>query len=348
MMRRFALLVCTLLGACHTAGEVGPRARGEPSAAVAVARAGVGNVERTILTYGTAEFSVERQRTLSFVRPGQVVGVPVVAGQTVKRGDVLLLVGGVPRGSPEVEQASIELAFAEREVARVQRLLRENMATNQELSNAEKQRAAARAALSSLGGSGAPIRASADGIVARVLVQRGDLVQEGQPGIVLASGDSMTVRAGFEVEDLPELREKLPVRISPVYGDTKDTRAEATLSTLHRVVNPQTQLVEGLIGVPKPPAWMAAGLAVRVVVVLESEHDVLLVPRDALVDQGGKRGVFVVEQGHAHFRALTVGMVGVDRVQVRHGLSKGDAVVTTGRSSLSDGMAVRFGGTAEP
>jgi membrane fusion protein (multidrug efflux system) len=311
-------------------------------------RAGVGDVERTLLTYGTVEFAVERQRTVSFVRPGQVLGVPVVAGQTVKRGDVLLLVGGVPRGSPEVEQASIELAFAEREVARVQRLLRENMATNQELENAEKQRATARAALSSLGGGGAPMRASADGIVARVLVQRGDLVQEGQPGIVLASGDSMTVRAGFEVEDLPELRETLPVRISPVYGDARATRVEATLSTLHRVVNPQTQLVEGLIGVPEPPTWMAAGLAVRVLVVLESAHNVLQIPRDALVEQGGKGGVFVVEQGHAHFRALTLGIVDADRVQIRQGLSAGATVVTTGRSSLSDGMAVRVGGMAQP
>jgi len=347
-MRRLVLLLCALLEACHSAREVGPSARGEPSAAVTVARVGIGDIERTILTYGTAEFSVERQRALSFVRPGQVVGVPVVAGQTVSRGDILLLVGGVPRGSPEVEQASIELGFAEREVARVQRLLRQNMATNQELANAQKRSATARAALASLGGGGAPMRASADGIVARVLVQRGDLVQEGQPGIVLAAGDSMTVRAGFEVEDLPELRETLPVRISPVYGNTRDTQAEATLSTLHRVVNPQTQLVEGLIGVPKPPAWMAAGLAVRVVVVLESEHDVLQVPRDALLDQGGKRGVFVVEQGHARFHTLTFGMVGVDRVQVRHGLSEGDTVVTTGRSSLSEGMAVRVGGTAEP
>ncbi len=348
-MRRVpAWVVCALVTSCHGAADTGNTSPGESSAAISVVKVDKGDVDKTVLTYGTVEFAADRQRTLAFVKPGQVTGVPVVAGQMVKKGDVLLRVGGVPRGSPEVQQANIDVDFAQRELSRVKRLVEEKLATNQDLQAAQKQVAVAKAALHGLGGSGAGMRAASDGIVAKVLVQRGDLVQAGQAGIVIAARDAMTVRAGFEVEDLPELGPGLAVRVSPVYGETHDTEAKATLSTLHRVVNTTTQLVEGLVQVGEPPQWMAAGLAVRVVVVLESHRHVLRVPRDALVQQDGKQGVFVVDKGHAHFHALSLGIGDANNMEVKAGLAEGDAIATTGRTSLSDGMPVRATGAASP
>jgi RND family efflux transporter MFP subunit len=352
-VRRRAIVASALLvAACHTTTHETEEARpDEVSASVSVAKVDRGDVERTITTFGTVEFAADRQRTLAFVKPGLVTDVPVVAGQTVKKGDVLLAVGGVPRGAPEVQQANIEVEFAERELARVKRLVDEKLATNQDLQNAEKQLAAAKAALHGLGGGGAGggrMRASGDGIVAEVLVHRGDLVQAGQAGVVLAARDSMTVRAGFEVEDLPDLAQGLTARLRPVYGEKRDSEVISKLSTLHRVVNARTQLVEGLIHVDQPPAWLAAGLAVQVVVVLESHQHVLRVPRDALVQQGGKQGVFVVDKGHARFRAVKAGFGDDDRVEVDQSLAEGDRVVTTGRSSLSDGMAVRVPDASSP
>jgi hypothetical protein len=55
--------------------------------------------------------------------------------------------------------------------------------------------------------------------------------------------------------------------------------------------------------------------------------------------------VYVVDKGHAHFHVLELGIEGTDQVEVKKGLSVGASVVTTGRSSLVDGMAVRVSGT---
>lgn len=340
-MRHFALLFAAAVCVSCRAGDA-PSDATDKNAAVSWVEVRRGNVERTVSTYGTVEFAADRQRTLSFVKPGQVSNLLVVAGQTVKKSDSLLIVGGVPRGSPQVQQALVEVEFAERELLRVRRLVNEKLATNRDVESAEKQVAASKAGLQALGGAGGQaMRAQADGVVARVLVQRGEQVQAGQPAVVLASSDAMTVRAGFEVEELAALKQGLRARVSPVYGARETKSAEATLSTLHRVVDPTTQLVEGLIHVSERPPWMAAGLAVRVTVVIEQKADVVRVPREALVSQGKTQGVFVVEKGHAHFRALTLGIEDHELLEVKSGLTAGAKVVTTGRSSLADGMAVR-------
>jgi RND family efflux transporter MFP subunit len=335
------------LAACSgVAGAADPEPEKEVQTVATVSGivAGQGTVEETILSYGTVEFPAHRQRTLTFLYEGQVTQVPVVAGESVKRGDELMHMGAVPKDSPRVQQAGIDADYSVRELERTRRLVEQKLATNQDLQNAEKQSLAAAAAMRALGGGGpggTSIRAPSDGIVASVPVHRGDVVQAGDPAIVIADHNAMSVRAGFEVSDLSRLAEGLPVRISPVYGDAEAAPAKARLSTLHRVADPKTQLVEGIVQVEEIPAWMAAGLSARVRVIVQSHADVLVIPRDALLERDAEQGVFAIEDGHARFHKLKLGIVDEALVEVLDGLTPGSRVVTTGRTSLEDGMAVR-------
>ncbi len=345
MKRLLAGLLFAALAGCHASSTGSNESSSAPNAAIEIGAVSRGHVERIIETYGTVEFASDRQRSVAVIKPGQVLGVAVIAGQTVKKGDTLLTVGPMPSGSPEVQQARIEAEFAKRELARVQHLVDEKLATNQDLQNAEKQSAAAVAGLRALGGGGAGgarLRASMDGVVAAVLVQRGDVVPAGKPAVVLAAGRDMTVRAGFEVENLAELEAGLTVWLEPVYRGPRGARVKARLSTMHRVVDPATQLVQGVINVPAAPDWMATGLAVRVDVVVQAHDNAVRIPREALLDHGGKTGVYVIDKGHAHWKEVTLGIRGQHLVEVEKGLSPGQHVATVGRSSLADGMAVRI------
>ncbi|MEO6600680.1 MAG: efflux RND transporter periplasmic adaptor subunit, partial [Polyangiaceae bacterium] len=327
MNRAWAIFVGVLLLQCHR----DPTSSGSPSAAEAGAVVGSatvdrGTVEDTLETYGTVAFAEETERSVTFVQPGQVLAVPVVEGQLVKNSQELLRVGAVPHGSPEVQQALIAAEFAARELARIQRLVDEKLATNQDLQNAEKQVATANAAVRSLTGGGAagtPLRASMDDIVAKVLVHRGDLAQVGQTALLLAARDSLSVRVGFEVEDLPKLSEGLPVRIDSAYQSAAQQPANAVLSTLHRVVDEKTQLVEGIIRVSEPPDWMAPGLSVHVVAVLAAHANALSVPLAALLEQGGKDGLFVIDGGRASWRTPPFGLRDARQVEVLSGLNAG-------------------------
>lgn len=313
-------------------------------ATVAVARVRRGPVEETLETFGTVEFDPRETRTVSFARSGQVAQVLVTPGQSIAKGASLLELGPLPSSSVEVEQARINLEYARQNLERLRRLGRTHLATNEAEQQAEKEFASARAALEGFGvdGSTAPrvIRAPFSGVVVRVLVTSGRTVHAGEDAMLVAPENGLAVRAGFEPEDALRLQAGMAIRMAPVFKAHGESSADAVLAGLHRMVNPRTQLVEALIRPKRIPAWMVAGTKVRVSVVIRSAPGALRVPRQALVHRDGKAGVFVVEDGTARWRRIRVGIENERWVEVRSGLDAGAVVVTTGRTSLADGMAV--------
>lgn len=306
---------------------------------------GPGTVEEILETFGTVELDPEHTTTLTAVRAGKIGSLKVVAGQIVKRAETLLVLAPVPAASLEVERAEIELDFANKDLERVRRMAKLKLATNQETQTAEKQVEASRAVLAALGLGGAtPLRVVApeDGVVAEILVAEGALVQAGQELARIAPVNSIAVRVGFEVEEIPRLSEGLMVQIKPVFNGPDDQPVSARLARLHRVADPATQLVEGLVRIDSPPAWAVAGTRARVRVVLQRATDVVRVPRSVLVSRSGvQASVFIVSQNEARLRSVEIGIDGGEWLEIRSGLQSGQQVVEAGRASLSDGAAVR-------
>lgn len=314
-----------------------------PTATVGVATADRGLVRETLVTYGTLEFDPDRTRRVQFVTAGQVAKVLVTAGEAVRDGQVLLQLAPVPSSTLEFQRAQIDVEFAERDLERLQRLREQHLATNEQVQQAEKVLSTARAVLAGLGGGAsepAPVRAPFAGVVEDTPVEAGTVVHSGDTAVLLAPARAVVVRAGFEPEDAAVLAPGLAVRLSPVFASAAAGPARARLARLHRVVDPRTQLVEALIEPEAPPTWMVAGTRVKVTVVVRSAADAVRVPRSALLAQGGRRGVYVVRDGRAVWTPLRLGLESEDFVEVTEGLAAGDEVVTTGRTSLTDGMRV--------
>ncbi len=316
-----------------------------PVATVAAIHVGRGDVREIVETYGTVEFDPHRTRTVSFVNSGQVVQVLVTPGQPVNRGDPLLRLGPLPPSSLEVEQARIDLRYARENLERLQRLKSSHLATNEVVLQAKKRVASAEASLRALGvdGSNPPrtIRAPFSGAVVKVLVTSGALVRPGEHAVLVAPANGLAVQAGFEPEDAARLRPGMRVEIVPVFATRDQAPATAVLARMHRVVDPKTQLLEALIRPRRIPAWMVAGVRVRVRTIVHTAPDAVRVPHEALLEKNGTSGVFEITSGHARWRPVTVGIRGEGWVEITGGLEAGALVVTTGRTSLTDGMAVR-------
>jgi len=67
---------------------------------------------------------------------------------------------------------------------------------------------------------------------------------------------------------------------------------------------------------------------------------VLAIPAGALVTRGQLQSVFVVEDGSAHSRLVTLGGRLGDFVEVLSGVNAGESVVTSPPAALSDGAKV--------
>jgi len=348
---RVVTVLCCLASAAGfgcRAPEVEPP---EPSAPVELSSVSIGPIEETTDAFGTIEFDPDRTQIVPFTRAGKVVHVAVVAGQPVAKGDLLVEVGAMPAESPDARRARIDVDYAERELARLKRLVAEQLATNADLDAAEKNLEASRAALEGLGGAHnahtTSLRAEEDSVVVEVMATAGSLVQAGQSALSLAARGAVVARVGFEPEDMPRLREGIRVRLEPLFGDGSAQPVEGYVSHLNQGVNPATQLVELLLRVDAPPSWMVSGTKVRGSAVTRRQERAVLVSNDALLEREGKSGAFVVEDGRARWRPVELGIVDDLNAEARAGLQPGEQVVTAGRTSLAEGMRVRGPGQPE-
>jgi hypothetical protein len=85
----------------------------------------------------------------------------------------------------------------------------------------------------------------------------------------------------------------------------------------------------------------------RVTVTTDERKEALVVPTNAVVDTGGRRGVFLAADNNTvAFRPVTVGIEEDSQTEILDGLSDGDRVVTTGAAGLRDGDRVVLAGEA--
>ena len=60
-------------------------------------------------------------------------------------------------------------------------------------------------------------------------------------------------------------------------------------------------------------------------------------PRNAVVDSEGQRGVFLVDGQSAKFQPVTTGLQDNERIEILSGLTEGTRVITTGALALRSG-----------
>jgi biotin carboxyl carrier protein len=141
--------------------------------------------------------------TISLQSQGRVLQFDVTPGEAVKAGQPLLEFGVSESALGSDRQAETALQTAEVERARIAQLLRQQLATKDQLTQADKAIADAETTLDTLkkSGSGQPnlsIKAPFDGVVSAIPVAQGDTIAPGAPMITLMRIDGLVVSVGIE------------------------------------------------------------------------------------------------------------------------------------------------------
>ena len=135
------------------------------------------------------------------------------------------------------------------------------------------------------------------------------------------------------------------------------------VSRVAPVFNPATRTAEIEIEVPNVGYRLKPGMYSRVQLTISTRSDAITVPRNALVDLGGKSGVFIAAPAEkaegtrgggggqnvmiAKFLPVEVGIRDGEVIEIAKGLESGGQVITTGASALKDGdriVAANAGG----
>jgi HlyD family secretion protein len=120
------------------------------------------------------------------------------------------------------------------------------------------------------------------------------------------------------------------------------------VSRVAPIFDPATRTAQMEIEVPNPGFRLKPGMYARVRLTVDRRPSALTVPRAAVIDTEGKRGVFMVDQSQtARFREVRTGLQDAEWVEILDGLEEGDRVVTTGALALRDGDRVALVGEGE-
>jgi RND family efflux transporter MFP subunit len=331
----FGLAPLLLLAGCGQHGEeaAAPGPSGPPMA-VQVAAVSVQPLWDEEEVVGNVEAA--QRAVLAAKVTGVIDAIKVAPGARVTRSQIL---AGIDAREIKARLDSAEAAQdqAQKDYARIEKLLKSGSSTRQEFDAATTRLRTADAALVEARTmlQYTEISAPFDGVVTRKLVEVGDLATPGKP--LLEMENSSLLRFECEIPealvDRVSMGAELPVTIDA---------AAATLGGKVSEIAPSASAGSRtfLVKLDLPTAEkLRAGQFGRVRVPVR-ERPAVLVAEGAVVRRGQIESVFVVENGAARLRLVKTGRKMNGQVEVLSGLSGGESVVTHDAHLLKDGAAV--------
>lgn len=349
-----AALAGGMLVACSgedTAGQTSA-----PSAAMAVTTSPVvlRALPRSVAVSG-AVAAVEEMQLGVEVSGLRVTALSVDVGETVRRGQVLLrldtrmLDSELAQATAALREAEAGAALARANLARGQNLARDRYISATQLDELRAARTQSEARVgtaramrdaAALRRSFAELRAPADGVISKRLVQPGQVVMAGGELLRLIRDGRLEWRAELPVAELTAVAPGDHIALRAPNGTEVEGRVRAVspgvdAATRTGTVYADLPQPEGLA----PGAYVEGRIDTGIV-------DATAVPTAAVVLRDGFPTVFVVDTkaGVSHARAVRVrtGAKSGDTVQLLDGPKPGQSVVTTGAGFLADGDHIRL------
>ena len=271
---------------------------------------------------------------------GRIVEIRVSEGREVNREAPLFKIDDTQLKA-QVARLEAERDLADQALKRTRELIARNASSAADLEQAEAtaRSAAAELELQQVRLDRTLVRAPFAGVVGQRLVSLGDYVTSATRLTTLQTVDPQ--RATFMVPERYAQRLRTGQRVSFMVAALPDRRFTGTVD----FVDPRVELPARTITVkalaPNPQRALRPGMFIEASVATETRPDAVVIPEDAVLPLSGADFVWVVTEGKAARRQVTLGVRVPGFVEVRDGVTVGEQVVVGGLERLFEGAPVR-------
>jgi multidrug efflux pump subunit AcrA (membrane-fusion protein) len=183
-----------------------------------------------------------------------------------------------------------------------------------------------------------------DGVVARRLVNRGDLVQAPTgtlmtPLFTVQRIDTIRVFCDVPENDVPLVHIGDPAIVKPSGLEGKPFIGKVTRFSLR--LDPETRNMRTEIDLPNPEERLYPGMYAQVSLEMNRRPNVLTVPAAAVGSDGDGSFVNTIADNRITRLAVKTGLTDNGRIEVTAGLSEGTPVVATVKGAPSPGTVVQ-------
>jgi RND family efflux transporter MFP subunit len=185
------------------------------------------------------------------------------------------------------------------------------------------------------------VRAPVSGIIQTRTVQTGQFASPGTVIATLVRREPLLLRFRVPEQDAAPLRSGLIARFT--VGGSQRAYA-ASINLVSAAANESSRMVEVTARIDDPARGeLRPGAFAQITVPVGDNAEAPVIPQTAVRPSARGFLAYVVEEGAARERVLTLGMRTADGlVEVRSGLAAGEQLVVRGAEALRDGAAVKI------
>lgn len=254
-------------------------------------------------------------------------------------------------GQATIRQREADLALAKTNLDRARSLFGRQLISRQQLDEAEASHQAAQSQLELARAQAAQssarlqelritlentiIRSPIAGYVGARFLDQGAFASTNQPVISVVAIHPVRLVASLVERDFQRVQAGTPaeVQVDAFPGE----QFSGLVGRVAPVFDPQTRTAQMEIEVPNPGGRLKPGMYARVTLRVADKTNALTVPRNAVIDRGGERLVFVADGDRARQRTVQTGIEAPDRIEILSGVAEGERIVTIGAGALNDG-----------
>jgi RND family efflux transporter MFP subunit len=191
------------------------------------------------------------------------------------------------------------------------------------------------------------IKAPITGRVGLRVAEKGNVVRAGDSKLAeIVQFQPIAIVFSVPRDDLYNLQQKFNAGtefiVEAFVGNGSDTWVTGRLAGFDNEVDPQTGTVRAKAIFENADNRLFPGSSVPVRLLIETRHNVLLVPDSAVRHNGSGDFVFVVKSDHTVERRAVEGLGSETGTWIKSGLTMGDVVVVEGAEKLNDGSKVEL------
>ena len=284
---------------------------------------------------------------------GTLKAIRVDEGNPVTKGTILAEVNdtdyrlALDSAQAALKQAEASLANIKIEYQRKEALLKEELVTKQQFDDVSTRltiaghdldRVQANLSLVREKLTKTIIRSSLIGIVNEKMVTAGDFVRAGMPILTIIQIDPLKLSFTVAEKDIGAMQEGQDVifSVDPFPGKAFTGR----LSIIYPNLEERTRTLKVKAVIPNPSLQLKPGLFARVKVYTGSSREAVVIPITAILYEGTKIKVFLLEGERVKARPIQVGVKYGEMIEVIEGLKGGEQLVIVGQNNLAEGIKV--------
>jgi RND family efflux transporter MFP subunit len=356
MSSRFPLLVLITTVGAGCSGRMSAEAAGEKREITPVVEVATLEAEPfTTHIEATGTALAARESYLSCPVPGRIEEILVERGEAVVEGQLLVRLDqkgyrlGLKQAQAGLSAASSQVEQVQQELDKLEPLLEQGAVAKAEIERLETQKkgASAQVGMAAAGKKQAKkalddslLRAPYDGVITDIYHEVGEHATAMPPTMLAKIVDAATLEVQVFLPEDASPHVKVGT-MAEVTVESADLVLEGEVIFVSDVIQPVTHTFEVRIRLENAGGAIKAGAFARVSLVRESLESAVLVPITSVRRDGDETPfAFVVEDGKALRKDVTLGEQVGSRVLVVKGLAPGDVLVTAGHEDLLDGQKV--------